>query len=91
MHNDKLSIDDVLRFLNEVDLMDELDNIKSEKIKTCKKTIVKEYKRKCPRNMIKALNLLNDIEMSYEHEKDDNNNYCSENTKVITDINYQCC
>ena len=41
--------------------------------------------------MIKALNFLNDIEMSYEHEKDDNNNYCSGNTKVITDINYQCC
>ena len=74
MHNDKLSIDDVLCFLNEVDLMDELDNIKSEK-KTCKKTIVKEYKRKRPRNMIKILNLFNDIEMSYEDEEDDNNNY----------------
>ena len=39
MHNDKLSIDDVLCFLNEVDLMDELDNIKSEKMKTSKKQL----------------------------------------------------
>ena len=53
MRNDKLSKDNILCFLKEVDLMDDLDTVKSEKLKPCKKTVVKGYKRKRPRNMIK--------------------------------------
>ena len=78
-------------FLNEIYLMDELDSIKSEKIKTCKKTIVKKYKQKCPWNMNKSLNLFNDVEMFYEDGETNNNNYRSENTKIIRDIIDQCC
>ena len=33
MRKDKLSIDNVLPFINEIDLMDELDKIKNEKNK----------------------------------------------------------
>ena len=61
------------------------------KRKTCKKGIVKEYKLKCPWNMIKIVNLINIIETSYEDEDDNNNNYRSENTKMIRDFIYQCC
>ena len=64
---------------------------KMKKTRTCKKTIEKEYKRKCPRNLIKILNLFNNIEMSYEGEEDNNNNYRSGNTKLITGVINQCC
>ena len=58
--------------------------------KNIKKTIVSEYERKNPRNVFKILNLLNDIEMSYEVEEDNNNNYRSEKTKEIRISIYQC-
>ena len=56
MRNDNLLIDDVLCFLNEIDLLDELADVESEKTKTCKKTIVKEYKQECLWKKIKFLN-----------------------------------
>ena len=36
-------------------------------------------------------NFNNDIEMSFEDEADNNNNYRCENTKRKRDITYQCC
>ena len=66
-----MAINEIFYFLNELDFADKLSDDQFEKIRLVKKIIVEKFEDTNLSRMLHALNIIDDIKLSYVTNNDD--------------------